>query len=178
MPKMDMSPVAQQRVWEEHLVKVASQQRKQNAHAEFSVNPLRMKSKTMTEPKINKRELRFLDRERAALEAIQRQLKQRAEASDRPAAAADPPSEATTQRGTAPPLPPIRGSSKPPAGDDALESLMASAHAPPTKKYKFPQTEAQELGWMTSPLVKRDPLFAHGLRSCDVTRFSTFAVKK
>jgi hypothetical protein len=207
MVNHDMTPVARQRVWEEHLLKVAAQERRYSAAAGevhcFSVNPMKLKGKTMTDPKINRRESRFLDRERAALESIQRQLAGRIAAEQTsttplPIAAADVPlipaarnlpdaAAAVGNRSTS--LPPIRGatvdtkaaSSKPRGRFDTEAGLleaMATVHQGPTAKYAFPQTESQEVGWMSRPLVRPDRHFHHGLKTCDVTRYATFAVQR
>ena len=37
--------------------------------------------------------------------------------------------------------------------DDFLQ-VIKGAHQTPVEKFEFPQTEAQEIGWSTSPLVR------------------------
>ncbi len=189
MVKNDMSPVAQQRVWEEHLVKEARQQSKFRSASDevpFSINPQSLKSKTLPEVKINRREARFLDRERAALAAIQRQLAARTAASAAPAinTASALPTLTSPTRGSASAtrradatlesLPPLQTRQV----DKATLEKMALVHQGPKAKYAFPQTEAQELGWLSKPLVRPDTLFHHGLKSCDVTAFANFAVSR
>ena len=34
-----------------------------------------------------------------------------------------------------------------------MRKVIQQAHRPPTQKYIFPQTEAQEIGWISQPLV-------------------------
>uniref|UniRef100_A0A7M4FJJ6 Family with sequence similarity 183 member A n=1 Tax=Crocodylus porosus TaxID=8502 RepID=A0A7M4FJJ6_CROPO len=54
---------------------------------------------------------------------------------------------------------------KPMSGHDAVEepvdakflNLIHHAALEPTKKYSEPQTESQEIGWTTTPLVSRVP---------------------
>ena len=199
--------MAQQRVWEEHLLKVAAQERRYAAEgrgpaaASFSVNPTKLKSKTMTDPKINRRDARFLDRERAALAAIQKQLADRVSDESKagasshgqpsalpaitsPARQAASAGAADASRPSFEPLPALastsqRGATKSAAaGDERLREAMSSVHKGPTAKYSFPQTESQELGWMSQPLVRPERQFRHGLKSCDVTKFATFAVSR
>ena len=181
----DMSEVARQRVWEEHLVKISAQAAKAGGLNEtFTVNPYRMQGKTITEPKINKRPARFLDREKAALEAIAKQLGPKAEALGLipeptrlpPIAAAG--SSARGGLGDSEKLPPLPSARKPDEEDAGHKSLrkLHEIHEVPTKKYKFPQTESQEFGWLSQPLLKGGHQI-HGKKSCDETRFAVHAVR-
>lgn len=192
MPKEDVSPVAQQRVWEEHLNKEARQQskfREASEAAPFSLNPQSLKAKTLPKVKINEREARFLDRERAALATIQKQLASRAAAASAPATvhpnnaatvlpAIASPSQTRQNAGASQTYESLPTLSTKKQHEQSLDELMARVHQGPKAKYAFPQTEAQELGWMTRPLVKPDRQFQHGLKSCDVTAFAHFAVSR
>jgi hypothetical protein len=210
MVRNDMSPVAQQRVWVEHLHKLSTQERRAAAagtsSGTFSVNPMKLKGKTMTEPKINQRETRFLNREHAALAAMQRQLErsdpssaaamqlqQSLPAIGRPAASASVKREAAgvdpaEKPSTASRLPALPGASphgasaskRATAAIDAasLHEAMATANRGPTAKYSFPQTESQEVGWMSQPLVRPERQFTHGLKKCDVTKMNAFVRAK
>ncbi|XP_025111117.1 protein FAM183B-like [Pomacea canaliculata] len=40
--------------------------------------------------------------------------------------------------------------------DPYFKQVFERAHQEPTKKYKRPQTEAQEYGWISTPLIKTD----------------------
>lgn len=40
--------------------------------------------------------------------------------------------------------------------DNHFKSVISRAQQEPTKKYLFPQTEAQEIGWITKPLIDTD----------------------
>ncbi|XP_002737174.1 cilia- and flagella-associated protein 144-like [Saccoglossus kowalevskii] len=40
--------------------------------------------------------------------------------------------------------------------DDNFLKIIHRAHQEPVKKYTFPQTEAQEIGWMSKPLIPQD----------------------
>jgi len=37
--------------------------------------------------------------------------------------------------------------------DPHFKKIISRANQEPVKKYTFPQTEAQEIGWVTRPLV-------------------------
>ncbi|NP_001313503.1 cilia- and flagella-associated protein 144 [Danio rerio] len=41
-------------------------------------------------------------------------------------------------------------------GDPAFLQAVHNAHLEPTKKYTHPQTESQEIGWLSSPLLVTD----------------------
>lgn len=41
----------------------------------------------------------------------------------------------------------------------AFLRIIHGAHLEPTKKYTHPMTESQEIGWISSPLVKQQYLF-------------------
>lgn len=161
--KEGFSAVAREKIWKEHLEKCNVVHRKMMAQKHvFAANPFRMlHEKPLSEP-INKRESRFLDRNKAALDAVTKKLEH-------------PPL-------TLPPLPVAPTASLPascPATvrqEDELrmEKLLDAVHKPPVEKYKFPMTAAQEFGWLNRPLVKQDRRFVHPLKSCDVTRVSTF----
>ena len=189
----DMNEVARQRVWEEHLVKLSAQSRKAGAlNTNFTVNPYHMQGKTITEPKLNARPARFLDREHAALVSITKQLGDRAEKVLGPLPPAPgtsstlPPLSTKSNGGSArgastagESLPPLQSTNNgAPADDIGQKSLrqLREVHRAPTQKYQFPQTEAQELGWLSKPLLAGPPVI-HAKKSCEETRFATHAVK-
>jgi hypothetical protein len=39
--------------------------------------------------------------------------------------------------------------------DDRFEDIIKRSNLEPTKKYKYPQTTSQEIGWVTMPLVSQ-----------------------
>ncbi len=194
-----MSEIEKQKVWEEHLRKVAHFQRLHHVEPAFRINPYTASKHMLPQP-INPREARFLDREKAALSTFTKRLGGSAGAtvvSDRPAAAAlsasitlqktnDGAGQTTIKTVAAPAsLPPIVLVKDPlvvsPRGAEAnatnhgaefsVVDRVTEVSRRPTEKYSFPQTEAQELGWYSRPLVPTDPRFRHGLKSCDVTQF-------
>jgi hypothetical protein len=222
-----MSPVAEARVWEEHLAKIDMQQRKHTHVGVFNINPYNMRNKTLAESKISKRPDRFLDREAAALDAINGQLRRRLQevelreshaggAQAQLQQQAPATAEGSTWKsqsklpgiagrgGTASsrdviaahllqydtPAPQSAKTALPALNDadskhraalqESLARQLISVTQVPTKRYKVPQTEAQELGWNSKPLyvpsAQNQAKFKHGLVSCDVTRFSHYAV--
>ncbi|CAK9204625.1 unnamed protein product [Sphagnum troendelagicum] len=61
--------------------------------------------------------------------------------------------------------------------EDALKlmetlSPIKNAQMPPPDKYDLPLTAAQEIGWNTKPLVKKNPLFTFERNACEVTLYA------
>ena len=156
-----ISEVAKEQIWKEH---VRNESQYMNWKETFSINPYRLdKTKPMCDS-ISKRQRRFLCKDQALLASIQRQLNVSKEAGGELAAVfsdvapeEDLLEEEKRKRKTA---------------DNIKESLLA-VHKTPAQKYSAPQTESQELGWVTKPLIPRNADFHHALRSCDITRFSS-----
>ena len=40
--------------------------------------------------------------------------------------------------------------------DEMVNRIFSAAQRPPTEKYKYPQTSAQEVGWISKPLMNTD----------------------
>eukprot|EP00794_Sanderia_malayensis_P007818 gene7818-8665_t len=58
--------------------------------------------------------------------------------------------------------------------DDAFLKVIKRAHETPVEKFAFPQTEAQEIGWMNQPLIKnqrKDPRLHHPRSHSEITTF-------
>lgn len=67
-------------------------------------------------------------------------------------------------------------------GDDPdvqrVVSGLLGAQKVPTEKYSEPATSAQEVGWITKPLVPRNPRFVHGMKQGEATKFAEIYTKK
>ena len=46
------------------------------------------------------------------------------------------------------------------------------------EKHSEPQTSAQEVGWLSKPLVESNPRFVHGLKQAEATSFAETYTKK
>jgi len=58
--------------------------------------------------------------------------------------------------------------------DSNFRSVIARANEVPTKKYLTPQTESQEYGWMTQPLIefdRHDDRLHRPTRHCEITKY-------
>lgn len=191
MPSEQASAVAKEKIWKEHLDKCALQERRHRVeHPVFRRNPFTMAlhDRPLAES-INRRSDRFLDRDKAALSAILKQLGPRAkeltEGDDDDEFAVPLPLPADTNtsggRGSvigAPsvgPTPSIASTKV--TEDDAdtkvLKKLLAQVHQTPHEKYNFPMTTAQELGWIP-PIrkAKEDQRFRFGIKNSEITKFA------
>jgi len=58
--------------------------------------------------------------------------------------------------------------------DDAFLKVIKRAHQTPVEKFEFPQTEAQEIGWMTKPLIdgqRIDQRLHHPRQHSEITTY-------
>uniref|UniRef100_A0A1I8GTU3 Protein FAM183A n=1 Tax=Macrostomum lignano TaxID=282301 RepID=A0A1I8GTU3_9PLAT len=58
--------------------------------------------------------------------------------------------------------------------DSHFVGVIERAHLEPTKKYTVPQTESQEIGWITKPLLetnKADSRLYFPKNSCEITKY-------
>jgi|EP00670_Eutreptiella_braarudii_P002651 hypothetical protein len=133
-----------QTIWAEHIAK----ERLHRADKEsFSINPHKLRKTVLTEP-VSTRPKRFLDKDHVLLESINRRLQGDVAGS--------------TFRNADTKLP------------DHLDKTLKAVHDMPKDKYPYPQTEQQEVGWVSDPLVReaRDSKFTHPKHTCDITRFA------
>eukprot|EP01059_Diplonema_ambulator_P014841 TRINITY_DN2585_c0_g3_i1.p1 TRINITY_DN2585_c0_g3~~TRINITY_DN2585_c0_g3_i1.p1 ORF type:complete len:171 (+),score=35.59 TRINITY_DN2585_c0_g3_i1:49-513(+) len=139
-----ISEVAKEKIWKEH---VRNESQYMKSKESFSVNPYRLdKTKPICES-ICARPKRFLAKELyMGGNVIERQVQETTLT----------PEEMTRREKTA----------------AQIHECLLSVHKTPVEKYPFPQTESQEIGWISQPLVKPQPQFQHSLRSCDITRFA------
>ncbi|KAL4635006.1 protein FAM183A isoform X1 [Arapaima gigas] len=59
-------------------------------------------------------------------------------------------------------------------GDPAFLKIIHGARTEPTKKYTHPQTENQEIGWISTPLVtsdRSDRRLNFPRQQCEITKF-------
>eukprot|EP01064_Diplonema_japonicum_P025653 TRINITY_DN37066_c0_g1_i2.p2 TRINITY_DN37066_c0_g1~~TRINITY_DN37066_c0_g1_i2.p2 ORF type:complete len:174 (+),score=48.25 TRINITY_DN37066_c0_g1_i2:60-524(+) len=140
-----ISEVAKENIWKEH-VKNESQYR--NSKESFSINPYRLdKTKPICE-NIASRPKRFLAKELYTGDETKLTKNETgADLSENELARR----EKTT-------------------GD--IKQCLLSVHKTPIDKYPIPQTESQEIGWLSRPLVPTQSEFQHALRSCDITKFA------
>jgi hypothetical protein len=64
--------------------------------------------------------------------------------------------------------------------DEKFLKIFHRAQETPQQKYEFPQTEAQEIGWDTTPLVspkREDRRLNHPRRNSEITKFMDAAWK-
>eukprot|EP00667_Euglena_gracilis_P023065 EG_transcript_25920 len=113
----------------------------------FSANPAGLRRHMVTEP-VSSRPKRFLDKDHILLEAINRRLT----------------GSVAGSTFTSP-------TSKLP---EALDRSLKGVHLVPKDKFPFPQTEAQEIGWLGGPLTEasKDPRFQYHKKSCDMTKYA------
>jgi len=186
-----VSEVAKERIWKEH---VATERSKIRIFDQFRKNPHRVaKDKPLSDP-INRRAVRFLDRESAFLETIERRVASTRHQNGATTAEAHEPAPAST-------LPPIDGGRRGSVGvagntveqqpsprptvqgpggesngqttkDFNFGELWSTMLATPSRKYPAPMTEAMELGWMQPETKPRDPRFTYNHRSTEMTRFA------
>jgi hypothetical protein len=145
----DGNEVHRQTIWAEHV-------RKELLHRcdkeTFSIDPKNLRKNTLTEP-VSHRPRRFLDKDAILLESFSRRLK------------GEPPLTNKFKE-TGPQLPPH------------LDSILTAVHKTPKDKYDFPQTEAQEMGWLNRPLLvhPQGSRFNHPRKTCEVTRYAAHIV--
>ena len=182
MPAEAATAVAKERIWKEHLDKCAHQERRHRVKDPvYRVNPFRMvkHDRPLAEP-INRREQRFLDRDKAALAAIVKQLGPRAkelmEDGDDLGTSLPPIHEAKSALPVAESVS-LRNSVVPPEEEDEgsrqVRTMLTRVHQTPVEKYSFPMTESQELGWIPPRRkAKEDGRFRFGLKNCEMTKFA------
>merc|ERR1711916_350302 len=61
--------------------------------------------------------------------------------------------------------------------DEELVAKLQTANKIPREKYEFPQTEAQMIGWLSDPLVARNPRFHKPISYCTETKYVEEVVK-
>ena len=192
MPTESATAVAKEKIWKEHLDKCSNQERKhrKDIHT-FSMNPFRAmqpNNRPLAEP-CNKRQNRFLDRDKAALGAIIKQLgpEKARHLMDEPGEGSDgaiTEYSIPQQRSNAgnDSLPPIHGAQRSEGGasqslvggEENVKKLLAMVTQTPVEKYDFPMTESQELGWMPPrQKAKADNRFRFGKKNCEVTKFAS-----
>lgn len=58
--------------------------------------------------------------------------------------------------------------------DEHFKKVISRAHLEPVKKYTYPQTEAQEVGWITRPLIdidRSDKRLHHFRQNTAITKY-------
>ena len=143
-----VSEVAKEQIWKEH---VRNESQYISGRAQWSLNPFSLqKNKPLTEG-INKRPVRFLTGNRArhthTTEVPSADLLDRVNSD-----IADPNHMQTMDIAE-------------------INTTLERPLKTPTEKYAFPQTEAQEYGWVSKPIVPTKPEFEHKIHTSDVTRF-------
>jgi hypothetical protein len=169
------SEVAKERIWKEH---VANEGSKVRIFDQFRKNPYHVsKDKPLSDP-VNRRPQHFLDRERSFLETIERRIATQ-HSHERPgldgaeSVVLPPISTPRGAGGVAPPSPRLATVSAAMSSETFdFGTVWNSMQSVPAKKYPEPLTEAQELGWVQSPMKPRDPRFTYNHRSTEMTRFA------
>eukprot|EP01060_Flectonema_neradi_P015479 TRINITY_DN22092_c0_g1_i1.p1 TRINITY_DN22092_c0_g1~~TRINITY_DN22092_c0_g1_i1.p1 ORF type:complete len:200 (+),score=49.54 TRINITY_DN22092_c0_g1_i1:72-602(+) len=159
-----ISEVAKEKIWKEH-VRTESQYR--NSKEKFSVNPYRLaKTKPVCE-NITKRSKRFLSKERFLLESIQNQMGKSANSELLSQVNNDINWNATNETDEV-----DSNKERIQKTAEEIRDCLLSVQKTPIDKYINPMTEAQEIGWLSKPLVPAEAQFSHALKSCDITRFA------
>eukprot|EP01012_Entosiphon_sulcatum_P056924 TRINITY_DN80640_c0_g1_i1.p1 TRINITY_DN80640_c0_g1~~TRINITY_DN80640_c0_g1_i1.p1 ORF type:complete len:194 (+),score=28.61 TRINITY_DN80640_c0_g1_i1:27-584(+) len=162
--------VHRQTIWAEHIRK----ERMHRADKEtFSINPNNLRRAVLTEP-ISQRQKRFLDREAAMLETITHRLRHEDELQRRNEFEYEPTSTGqlhaslTPHRSQVPTLPPL---------PTHISRPLADAHKTPKERHAVPQTSAQEVGWLSEPLVSQPSLgrFSFNRKACELTKYNATA---
>lgn len=154
----------------------------------FTVNPYKLRATTLPQ-QVSTRGLKFLNKDASALQAAARLLQHRSlpevvvakpSTPNAPAAPLLKDSGCERRPNTAGQNTGGRDLSRPSpsrTGRTSVKSLLRRLRTAPSDKFAEPQTSAQEVGWLSTPLGRPTNTFSYNRTHCDITKYASDFVK-